>query len=69
MMSQSYDVHPSDQPMAQLPQVEWSFPMYIDGHLTTMPVPKPTDYLYDFSHITASRHCFEQHMCLDYTRR
>ncbi|KAI3939162.1 hypothetical protein MKX01_002030 [Papaver californicum] len=73
MMSQSYDVHPSNQLITQLPHVELSFPMYIDGHLKTVPVLRPTDYLYDFSHITASRgellsHCFEQHMFLDYTR-
>ncbi|KAI3975738.1 hypothetical protein MKX01_023164 [Papaver californicum] len=73
MLSQSYDVHLSARPMKQLPQVEWSFPMYIDGHLTNVEVPRPTNYPYDFSHITPMRdellsYCFEQCTCLDYTR-
>ncbi|KAI3983524.1 hypothetical protein MKX01_038944, partial [Papaver californicum] len=33
ILSQSYDVLSYAQPMTQIPQVKWSFPMHIDGHL------------------------------------
>ncbi|KAI3831720.1 hypothetical protein MKW92_047674, partial [Papaver armeniacum] len=54
MMSQSYDVGPEGEPLAQLPQVEWVVHMYINEELT-LDVPRPTSYAYNFDHITVGR--------------
>ncbi|KAI3951429.1 hypothetical protein MKW92_029810 [Papaver armeniacum] len=65
MMSQPYDADPDDQSATELPVVDWRFPVYINGDLTDLEVPKPTSYPYTFDHITAVR----QYMFINESKR
>ncbi|KAI3915913.1 hypothetical protein MKW98_004354, partial [Papaver atlanticum] len=55
LMSQSYDDYPEDESVSELPVVDWRFPVYINGELSDLVVPRPTSYPYNFDHITARR--------------
>ncbi|KAI3832630.1 hypothetical protein MKW98_002176 [Papaver atlanticum] len=74
MISQSYDDYPEDESVSELSVVDWCFPVYINGDLTYLEVPRPTSYPYDFAHITAGQEellnkCFEQHMFINECKR
>ncbi|KAI3850097.1 hypothetical protein MKW98_001041 [Papaver atlanticum] len=74
MMAQSYNDYPEDESLSELPVVNWRLPVYINGDLSDLVVPRPTSYPYNFDHITAPREellnkMFEQHMFINKSKR
>ncbi|KAI3847293.1 hypothetical protein MKW98_022426 [Papaver atlanticum] len=74
MMSQSYEDYPEDESVSELPVVDWHIPVYMNGDLTYLVVPRPISYPYNFDHITVGREdllnkLFEQHMFINECKR
>ncbi|KAI3830746.1 hypothetical protein MKW92_050749 [Papaver armeniacum] len=70
MMSQSYEDYSEDESVSELPVI----PVYMNGDLTDLVVPRPTSYPYNFDHITAGREeflnkLFEKHMFINESKR
>ncbi|KAI3890143.1 hypothetical protein MKX03_020044, partial [Papaver bracteatum] len=55
MMSQSYEDYPGEASSSELPPIDLRFPVYMNGELTDLVVPRPTRYPDNFDVITLTR--------------